>query len=343
LFEQFIQRVHRRLVFMRILERIGIGILVASACGAILIPILMWRGQPAMTLAMFAIALGAIAGFVWGATQRPTMLQSAMEADRQLGLSDLLGTAITTTDTSDGWARTVRAMAEARCATILPSAVIVNRLGARAWGGIGLSAALVVTLGLISITATREATLATTMQQNAEVARVPDSRGTIGRERQSVRSGETARTNAQSSQHTDLATSTDDLANGTRLPGAGQSTASSNDAAGAGIGQSRVTPQQTDSSRAVAGSNASPSDASTDAASGSGAAGIAENPNSTEIATGSTARTDTTAPNAPPWTSPEWPSAQSAAMESVRSGRLPATYHDLVRAYFDRASDRQSE
>src|SRR5688500_3307713 len=116
--DRFVRAVHRRLVVMRILERIGIGILIASIAGAILVPILMWRGQSALTLAMATLAIGAAAGFVWGATRRPSVLQSAMETDRQLGWSDLLGTAITVhddeadeADEADGWARSVRAVA----------------------------------------------------------------------------------------------------------------------------------------------------------------------------------------------------------------------------------------
>src|SRR5688500_12027143 len=131
----FARAVHRRLVIVRVIERIGIGVLLASVAGAMLVPILMWRGQSAMALAIFAIALGACAGLVWGATRRPTRLESAMDADRQLGLADLLGTALAierdaAADAEDGWARSVRAIAEARCAEARPSSVIVNRLGA---------------------------------------------------------------------------------------------------------------------------------------------------------------------------------------------------------------------
>jgi hypothetical protein len=86
------------------------------------------------------------------------MLQASMEADRQLGLQDLLGTALHLCDRSGSapsqdscaWCKTIVALADARARQLRPSAVALRRLGVRAWSGIGLSAALVLVIAAIS-------------------------------------------------------------------------------------------------------------------------------------------------------------------------------------------------
>jgi len=74
-----------------------------------------------------------------------------MQADRQLRLSDLLGTALALRqrENPDEFEQAVMGLAEARCRGASPSAVVLNRLGARSWGGIGLTGAMVIGLGLM--------------------------------------------------------------------------------------------------------------------------------------------------------------------------------------------------
>lgn len=149
--DHFLRAVHRRRRVIRGLERMGLCLLGSWVLIMLLIPLLLWRGQPALPLVGLVAAIGGIGGMIWSFTRPAALLQTAMEADRQLGLSDLLATALTIRDaqTADPWRQTVVAMAEARCRGLSPSSVISHRLGVRAWGGIGLAGGLVLTLGLI--------------------------------------------------------------------------------------------------------------------------------------------------------------------------------------------------
>src|SRR5438067_3480147 len=89
-------------------------------------------------------------GLAWGLVRRPGLIDAALLADSQLELSDLLATALATASSADPWSRAVVAMAEQRCRSLSPDAVVLRKLGGRARGGIGLAAALVLTLGVLS-------------------------------------------------------------------------------------------------------------------------------------------------------------------------------------------------
>src|SRR5690349_5671815 len=124
-FHSFVRAVHRRFVFLHTLEGTGIGVLCGCAAALPLVLILLWRSQPELPLALSALGLGAWAGLMWGVTRRPTRLEAAMEADRQLGLADLLGTArMVAGRDADPWVGAVLAEADARCRQLAPAAVI---------------------------------------------------------------------------------------------------------------------------------------------------------------------------------------------------------------------------
>src|SRR5207247_1177225 len=101
-------------------------------------------------IATGTIVLGAIIGLTWGLARRPRLIDAAMTADRQLQLADLLATALAVGSDVDPWARAVVAVADQRCRSLSPDAVVLRRFGGRAWGGIGLATALVLTIGALS-------------------------------------------------------------------------------------------------------------------------------------------------------------------------------------------------
>ena len=150
---KFIQAVRRRMMLVRVAETIGVCCAVAAAVAVALIALLWWRGRSGMPAAA-VLGLGVVCGSILGLARRPTLLAAAMEADRQLGLHDLLGTALLacTQDgaMASGWRQAVAAMAQEHCRHLRPSQIVLRRLGARAWSGIGLSTALVLTLGLLT-------------------------------------------------------------------------------------------------------------------------------------------------------------------------------------------------
>src|SRR5688572_7381765 len=102
---KFLRRVHRRWVLLRALEAAGVGAGIGCASALALVPVLLWRDQPALGVASLLIAVTAAAGLLFGLTRRPTLLAAAVEADRQLALHDLLASALTSRAamSSDDW------------------------------------------------------------------------------------------------------------------------------------------------------------------------------------------------------------------------------------------------
>ena len=104
-----------------------------------LVAIAIFRGSPAIPLAITAVAVGITSGLIWGWIGRPSRLAAAMEADRQLGSADLLSSALSLSNrTDDPWSSAVVVEADRWATLHSPSSVLLNRLGARAWGGIGI-------------------------------------------------------------------------------------------------------------------------------------------------------------------------------------------------------------
>src|SRR5438045_4700238 len=156
--DQFLARVHRKWMIVRAVERIGLCILIASVLAAILAAVLIWRAESGMNVILVCLGAGTLAGAVVGWMTRPSLLDAAIEVDRQLDLADLLATAISirrnqtvVADSLDQqWSSTILALAEARCSAIANEALMLRRFGIRAWGGIGLCTAIVLTLGALS-------------------------------------------------------------------------------------------------------------------------------------------------------------------------------------------------
>src|SRR5688572_24672157 len=105
--ERFVRTLHRRLVAVRALESAGLGALIGCGLAVLLIPLLVWRGQSPLVPAVGVVVLGAVGGLASSVSRRPTRLDGAMEADRQLHLDDLLGTAVAVPGGSDDpWGKT---------------------------------------------------------------------------------------------------------------------------------------------------------------------------------------------------------------------------------------------
>ena len=157
---RFVRAVRRRIIVVRAIEGAGVGIAISAAFALVLACSLLWLGREGFALSAAMLMGGAVIGASWALRKWPAELTAAAEADRQLKLSDLLATAWARRDESDPWQHAVVVMAEARCRTLSPSSVILARFGSRAWSGIGLSAALVLTISSLSMSP--RATVATT-------------------------------------------------------------------------------------------------------------------------------------------------------------------------------------
>src|SRR5437016_6067436 len=84
--DHFLRKLHRRFILLRTLERIGACLLLASAVSLLLLPLILWRGVPALPPVSFLFACSILLGLLAGTLRRPTRLDTAMEADRHLAL-----------------------------------------------------------------------------------------------------------------------------------------------------------------------------------------------------------------------------------------------------------------
>jgi hypothetical protein len=330
---RFISAVRVRLGLVRMVESIAVAIAIGAALGIILAGLLWWRGQSAGVEAEGLIGLGFFLGTLIGLSRWPTRKAAACEADRQLGLHDLLGT-LHTLDTHlpAEWRQTLAAFAEHRCAGLSPSMVVASRLGVRAYTGIGILTALLLTSALFTarpaaviasdapgasagdteIQARKDGAAGATI--SAAVERPPGPGGV---------DAEDGRTFAAERSVADR-----DGVTGS----AGRSKQSSGSNAGLGSGLART------ESRTPAGSLPDAANKGEDNAAfgagtggdGAGSAGGRTGDNSTKNSP------EAGKAEAAPWDTQQWAGDAARADREIDAGRIPAADEDLVRAYFQR-------
>jgi hypothetical protein len=351
--DRFLNAVHRRHVVLRVLEKTGLCLLVACGACAVLIPLLLWQGESALTPAAWALAFGCAAGLLWGGLRRPGRLEAAMEADRQLRLADLLGTALALRQSPtsvDPWAAAVLATADARCRELSPSSVILHRLGARAWGGIGLATALV--LAVASLASSPSDTRAARSDNlkgdrpTGDSSRLLDrplvASGPTGAQR-SIPQGRGSDTGPDGAGATESAQDKgSDAASGRPgvspdgAPGAGDT---SGGTSGSSSTDRRATPRPPDASpdgKGTAAVGATRPTARTSAGAGR-ASDLPGDSSTTDRASGTSAGAASGgAPATPHWNAPGFDSGARRARNALESGQVPAAYRDIVRKYFER-------
>lgn len=345
--DRFLRAVHRRWMMVRVVESIGLA--AGGGCGLtlLLLPILLWRGQPAMVVVLAMLALAAAAGGVAGIVRRPGLLWAAAEADRQLDLDDLLSTAWTARGGSpaDDWMASVIATADARCRTLAPNAVVLNRLGARAWGTIGLANAFVLTLGLMSASPRSNEALAASgaMGDSTGELHIPSKNSDVGvmRSHSPQRQHQSPPGRALSERDEEPGEPEVDADAGGAMNAVSESSAPSRAdpvAAGSGVGLA-TSPQLSKAAPLRVGSSPNPtpinrSDDLDGQSAGGGKSSAARD--SDDDATGDPIVV-APPPNAPvpAWRGSAWPAAREEALSAVRDRRVPDRYRDLVRDYFE--------
>lgn len=149
---RFVQGVRRRILIVRVAESVALMAMVFGVLGLMLLAVLWLSGRNGGGAGEGVMGLGILSGLMLGFSRRPTLMQAAAEADRQLRLADLLTTAMTLGDhhlsLEPRWSQAVAATAAARCARVSPSMVIVAKLGGRAYSGAAVVAALVMTVSI---------------------------------------------------------------------------------------------------------------------------------------------------------------------------------------------------
>jgi hypothetical protein len=344
--DRFVSALHRRLLFVRAGEATGLGALAGCAVGLVLIPLLLWRGADAMTPALGTIGLGALTGLAWGLTRRPTGLQAAAEADRQLQLADLLGTALTVRKRSresdldleaGPWLQSVLAVAEETCRRHTPSEVILHRLNARAWAGIAVAAALVTSLAALTAQQPTARAAASRARHPAYAGNDPSRQPERPHEIDVTRpGGESARsqgTGPDSGEPRGAGSLPDSPAATSPSENPGKATATGDTGAGGAAGRART--PRADETRIPLTPSSAPSNGKQPAG-GTGAA--ATQASGEGVASqGAVAGESGNATPAPPWQTPAWSDDARRAHEAIDSGRVPDARRDLVREYFERS------
>ena len=344
---RFVRRVHRRLVVARALERSGACLGVASIFACAFASIALFQGRDAMQLVLPTIACGAVVGMIWGLVRRPTRFDAIVEADRQLSLDDLLATAYARRASDDPWERAVVAIGDDRCRALAPAAVVVHRYGGRAWGGIGLSAALGLTLALLSGVPQDSRARATANPKLPPVASAKEMA-------ESPQSQQWDASSAAAEARAKIAAAESRAGIGSESPATHDAAASrsdnefahpGNDDGGGGgerAGQTRAAAGDATPLRPAAGATGASADAITTAGGGAATADINSGKSAGSVAgksadssAGKSAGTSpASTPKPPPWSSPSWDADRAAAGEAVHSGRVPDAYRDVISEYF---------
>ncbi len=342
--ERFLRAVHHRMAGVRAIERMGLCALIGCLAAIVLSAILLWQGRSAVTMTAGCAGLGLLTGLLWGIIRRPNEIEVAIEVDRQLDLADLLSTIVAIRDdrsdrTTDHWRRSIRAVADARCDRLTPDAVLLHRYGARAWGGIGLIAALAMTVAFVS---TRpeliRADSVSTRASRVDSSRPSDSPSPT--DRQGFASSVNPR-HSREEERSDPEAFSDIRPDSTGDPdtaplaGLDHDSTIGDGAGGQAPGGSRTDPVVNPRPASPSGSMPRSTHKLGDpAASG---AGSAADPSSDRNPIENNGLSDGIAnPDSTPWEASGWNRHRDAALRSVERGAIPPAYHDLVRDYFAR-------
>lgn len=337
--DRFVSAVHRRMLLLRAVERLGLCLLGGCVVLFVLMPILIWRSQATAQLTLVTLGTALLAGVAWALTSRPSRLAAAMEADRQLKLHDLLGTALLLERSSspDEIEQMVISQAQASCSQFSPAAVVLHRLGARGWGGIGLAAALVGGLYLMGPDTSRAEAHASSSPKSWQEAELENEKAnathllsTPDMRRQREGGGTDDDPPKPDSANTEESTADATAANTSQT--AHNEAGANQEGTGAGAAQSASKPNPAKTTDAASGVSRMNSQG-TDSAGGGGTS--TENGSATGKS-GNTAAAVKSHKPAPIWQSQSWPADQESARSAIRSGQIPDVYRELVRDYFER-------
>lgn len=339
---RFVHRLHRRLILLRLLESAAIGLACAAVLAVLVLPVLLMSEKPALPVVTALLPLGAMIGILWRMLRRPGVIDAASEADRQLRLADLLTTAwmIARNERTpdDPFERAVLLSADARAAGLSPSSIVLNRLGARAWAGVGLTSALAITLTLLS--ANPIVSQADAMRQVALNDITSPLKESSDRSSSSMTGSRSAPIVADHPSQEE--NGFNPARRTTQVAGAGsdstsdQAQAADPSGSGGGAGTSRSQPDKPLANTSSASADPKGTGSTPGGGGGALSASGVSNDGSSSLSAGA-ARADRAVP---PWMAPGWSASRSEAANAVRSGSVPAQYHDLIRSYFDREGDR---
>jgi hypothetical protein len=327
-------------MLLRLIERAGMAAAMSCTVALPLSLLLGWRGSDATEPALLCITLGLLAGIAWGATELPTILEAAMEADRQLQWADLLGSAwLLRARPDDPWRRMVLNDADRRCRGLSPSSIFLRRLTPRTWSGIVL--ALTLTLALSAWIGSPAASLAHDARPAGDVGstQTPD-RGDrpllapipLGmRPSAAPPDGQDAASDRATPPVPDRADNTTAASRSGDVP---DLKAASSDGQGGALG--RTNPRFPDHESPRVGDTPGETPSVGGKLPGGNAPSSADGTIGAQTSGGAVSSTLKQAPENVPWTMQSWPGAADAAQQAVAAGRVPPACRDLIREYFQR-------
>ncbi|HEX4796698.1 MAG TPA: hypothetical protein VH370_23100 [Humisphaera sp.] len=331
----------RRQTLIRLLEAGGVSL--AAGC-LISLPILaheIWRHQSSSALPPLVLIVFSFIGMTWAWSRRPSLLAVAVEADRQLGLKELLATSLHCGHCDPAFAESLRQEAERRAAKVRPSQVHLARMTLRSWSGIGLLLALVLSLNFAAHTNSsgREVALNEPAHSSGQsVASAPDrplvdlslDSGRRARVEQDPEDPDASKFGQHSASPNDAATTRESIAN------AYPPRSNQRSSAGVGSGMSRSDPSRAHSvptTDLAPHSSANPAVPTGQTGSGSGP-GRSGNAGANADATASGVVVAPNLAKAADWHSGAWQAQVDRARQSLQNGQVPPAYRELVREYF---------
>lgn len=349
---RFTSAIHRRAVTLRVVESAGIGAGVAAIAIVLLLLLRFTRDFAGISFCLTILLVGVALGAVWGIIRRPSRLQSAIRADGQLRLDDLLGTAVglqRAAQPDATWTASLLQIADVACAGKSPREILLHRLGARAWGTIGLAVAMALTVSLLFSSEGTSSPQQRSTGATASLGEAGDHRSraliTIAPESPL---GTHVAGSAEDQQGPGGQQNPDKVAAAPRKPepnapsppqNNGGATAGNAAGDGSGFGKTNRPPPVAGSPTAA---DAHPAGVATTedqrgktlAAGG----GVAQATNAAPTKPGQTGRVSAAAEGStptPPWRSDHWTADAQNAQQQLSAGQIAPQYRELVRKYFE--------
>lgn len=343
---RLVRSVHRRQIWVRSAERIGLG--VAAGCAAALAPtivLLLHHRSPILWVEVSLIG-GVLAGIAWSILRVADPLQAAIAIDRQLDLAELLSSAWllqSTVAADEPWRNAILTQAAQRSRSISASSVKVSHLPRRAWGGIALCLGLLFTLCCFAPGARQRQALShgpnyamTSSAENESNRPLLDLSAPLERP---VLLADPDDPNASRLGQNESASPADPKSTSGSADDSSNRTQTASKTPGIGSGSARTDAPREQGGNLSERPAVAPSEHRTQGGAGhpAGGAGASASagPAGNDVAaggavTGGSPRQQET----PPWKSPTWPATVKRTQRALATGTIPPAYRDLVREYF---------
>lgn len=316
---RFIGRVHRRRVAVRLLELAGVGAAIGTAAGFV----------GGMNYIFMLLGGGITLGLLVGWWYRPSRLNSAIEADRQLALKDLLSSAWTLDNPADPWQQAIAAAADHHVRGLSTWKLKFRRTGVAGWSIIGLI--LLFSIGLrwrVNHTPKTDKHVGQRVFLTQAEAQHPENWLAASPMEMRGVSEDRSRIDTPSENPADHSKAVE-----SRLDAGmdrGHSTGGQADQPGTGSAQSHAS--DADSHKPMYDSSLGQNHDNGQAAGGTGRpAGLTGN----ETGKGTIAGKTDGMESSPPWQGQAWKADQGSAAAELHNGQIPGRYRELVRAYFE--------